>query len=90
MEDKFLFNVFAAYSITNMERKATNRHVFLRRVGEVEMSRDWFGSIFIINLDISKMLVETVTQSTARLGDVYLLHKVQIRQQTILKEIPVK
>ena len=37
---------FSGFSITKMERKATS-HVFLRMVGEVEMSRDWFGSGFI-------------------------------------------
>ena len=36
-----------------MERKATNRHVFLRMVREVEMSRDWFGSVFIVNLKVN-------------------------------------
>ena len=42
------FYAFAAFSITWMERKATNRHVFLGMVGEVEIvSRDWFGSVFI-------------------------------------------
>ena len=38
MEDKFLFYVFAAFSITSMERKATNCHVFFM-VREVEMLR---------------------------------------------------
>ena len=61
-----------------MERKATNRHVFLRMVREVEMSRDWFGSVFIVNLDISKMFAETVSQSAAYFPDVYIfLHKVR-------------
>ena len=52
-----------------MEREATNRHVFLTMVGEVEMSRDWFGSVF--NLNIPKVFAETVTQSAARFPDVY-------------------
>ena len=38
-----------------MEGKATNRHVFLRMVREVEMSRDWFRSVFIVNLNIFKV-----------------------------------
>ena len=46
-----------------MEGKATNRHVFLRMVREVEMSRDWFGSDFIVNLNIPKVFAETITQS---------------------------
>ena len=54
-----------------MERKATNRHVFLRMVGEVEMSRDWFRSVFIVNLNIPKVFAETVTQSAARFAIVY-------------------
>ena len=37
LEDKFLFYFFTAFSVTLMERKATNRHVFLRMVGEDEM-----------------------------------------------------
>ena len=28
--------------------KAANYHVISRMVGEVEMSRDWFGSVFIV------------------------------------------
>ena len=68
LEDNFLFYVFAAFSITKMERKATNRHVFLRMVREVEMSRDWFRSVFIVNLNIPKVFAETITQSAA---DVY-------------------
>ena len=56
-----------------MERKATNRHVFLRMVREVEMSRDWFRSVFIVNLNIPKVFAETVTQSAARFADVHFL-----------------
>ena len=37
-----------------MEGKTTNRHVFLRMVREVEMSRDWFGSVFVVNLNIPR------------------------------------
>ena len=54
-----------------MERKVTNRHVFLRMVREVEMSRDWFRSVFILYLNIPKVLAETITQSAARFADVY-------------------
>ena len=54
-----------------MERKATNHHVFLRMVGEVEMSRDWFESILVVNLNIPKVFAETVTQSAARFTNVY-------------------
>ena len=54
-----------------MERKATNRHVFLRMVGEVEMSCDWLGSVFIVNLNIPKVFAETITQSATRFADVY-------------------
>ena len=43
LEDKFLFYVFVAFSITKMERKATNRHVFLRMVGEVYVARYFFA-----------------------------------------------
>ena len=39
-KNEFLFYIFTAFSITQIERKATNRHVFLRMVREVEMSRD--------------------------------------------------
>ena len=46
-----------------MERKATNRHVFLRMVREVEMLRDWFESVFIVDLSTPKVLVETIAQS---------------------------
>ena len=53
-----------------MERKATNRHVSLKMVGEVEMSRDWFRSVFIVNLNIPKMFAETIAQSAARFADV--------------------
>ena len=49
-----------------MERKATNRHVFLRMVREVEMSRDWLGSVFIVDLNIPKVFPETVTQFATR------------------------
>ena len=53
-----------------MEGKATNRHVFLRMVREVEMSRDWFRSAFIVNLHIPKVFAETITQSATRFADV--------------------
>ena len=54
-----------------MGGKATNRHVFLRVVMEVEMSRGRFGSVVIVNFAISKMFAETVTQSAARIADVF-------------------
>ena len=59
-----------------MERKATNRHMFLRMAGEVEMSRDWFESVFIVDLNIPKVFAETVTQSlfAARFADVYSIY----------------
>ena len=53
-----------------------NRHVLLRMVREVEMSRDWFRSVFIVNLNISKVFAETTTQSAARFADVYFLASV--------------
>ena len=40
-------------------------------VREVEMSRDWFRSVFIVNLNIPKVFAETITQSAARFADVY-------------------
>ena len=43
-----------------MEGKTTNRHVFLRMVREVEMSRDWFRSVFIVNLNIPKVFAESL------------------------------
>ena len=61
-----------------MERKATNRHVFLRMVREVEMLHNWFGSVFIVDLNIPKVFPGTVTQSAVRFADVYFFfHKVQ-------------
>ena len=51
-----------------MEVKATNHHVVLRMVGDVEMSRDWFGSVFIVNLDVFE---ETITQSAAGFANVF-------------------
>ena len=36
LEDKFLFHVFADFSIIYMERKATNCHVFLRMGGRLK------------------------------------------------------
>ena len=45
------------------------------------MSRSCFGSIFVVNSDISKMSAETVTQSAARFADVYFsTYKVQYTQ----------
>ena len=58
-----------------MEGKATNRHVFLRMVREVEMSSDWFESVFIVNFNIPKVFAETITQSAARFADVYTKYK---------------
>ena len=55
-----------------MERKATNRHVFLRMVREVEMSRDRFRSVFIVYLNIPKVFAERITYSTTRFADVYV------------------
>ena len=49
-----------------MERKTSN-HVFLRMFGKVEMSRDWFGSVFIVDLNIPGVFAETVTESYRRL-----------------------
>ena len=73
-----------------MEGKATNRHVFLRMVREVEMSRNWFGSVFIVNLNIPKVFAQTSTQSAARFADVYFLHKVQVIQYMRLVEMHEK
>ena len=63
-----------------MEGKATNRHVFLRMVKEVEMSRDWFRSVFNVNLNIPKVFAETITQCNLRpVSPMYtFLHKVQV------------
>ena len=63
-----------------MEGMATNPHVFLRMVREVEMSRDWFRSVFVVNLNTPKVFAETITQSAARFADVYFLHKIQVIQ----------
>ena len=63
-----------------MEGNATNRHVFFRMVREVEMSRDWIRSVFIVNINIPKVFTETITQAAARFADVYFLHKVQVIQ----------
>ena len=32
---------------------------------------EWFGSVFIVNLNIPKVIAETITQSAARFADVY-------------------
>ena len=69
--------VFPAFSITEMERKATNHHVFMRMVGEVEMSRDWFGSVFIVNLNISRKRPPNLLPVLLRY---IFLHKVQVIQ----------
>ena len=50
LEDKFLLHDFTAFSINEMERKATKSHVFFKMVREVEVSRDWFGSVFIVKM----------------------------------------
>ena len=71
LEERKTLPVFAAFSITWMEKKTTNRHVFLRMVREVEMSRDWFRSVFIVNLNIPKVFAETITQSATRFDDSY-------------------
>ena len=63
-----------------MARKATNRHVFLRMVREVKMTRDWLRGVLIVDLNISKVFAKTVTLSAARFADVYFLHKVQVIQ----------
>ena len=57
-----------------MEGKATNRHVFLRVVREVEMSRDWFRSVFIVNLNIPKVFAETITQSATPVASTSVFH----------------
>ena len=59
-----------------MEGKATNHHVFLRMVREVGISRDWFRSVCIVNLNIPKMFAETITQSAAVSPMYTFLHKV--------------
>ena len=63
-----------------MEVKATNHHVFLTMVGDVEMSFDWFGNIFVVELNISEVFAEMITQSAAHFTNVYFLHKVQVIQ----------
>ena len=45
--------------------------VYLRMDREVEMSHDWFGSVFIVNLNIPKVFAETIAQFAARFADVY-------------------
>ena len=58
-------------------------------VGEVEMSRDWFHSVFIVPRNISKVFAET-TQSAARFATVYFSHKLQVKQLMRLGEMHVK
>ena len=65
-------SVFTTFSIyTKVERKVTNRYVFLRMIREVEMPPDWFGIVFIVDLNISKVFAKMVTQSAACFADVY-------------------
>ena len=69
-------------------KKATNHHAFLRMVGRVEKMRDWFGNVFIVGLNISKMFAEAITQSAARFVNVYFF--AQVIQYMILAEMHVK
>ena len=55
-----------------MERTAANRHVFLRMVGEVEMSCDWFGSVFIVDLNNAKVFAETDTETNKQLESEFI------------------
>ena len=49
-----------AFSITWMERKATNGHVFLRMVGEVEMSHTGLEASFSVNFKKNFLTVSLV------------------------------
>ena len=50
----------------------------------------WFGSVFNVYLNISKVFTETVTQSATRFADVYFLPKTQVIQKIRLAEMHVK
>ena len=63
-----------------MERKATNRHVFLTVVREVEMSRNYFTSVFIVNLDIKDVRVKGSPNLRSVLPMYISVHKVQVMQ----------
>ena len=63
---KFLLYVFAAFK---MEKEAANRHVLLRVVWEVQMSRNWCRCVFLVDFDISQMFAERVAQSATHFPD---------------------
>ena len=43
----------------------------LRIIGEVKMLCNWFGNIFVVNLNISKVFAETITQFVVHFANVY-------------------
>ena len=61
--------------------KAANCHELVR---VVQMSRDWFGSVFVVNFDIFQMFADLVSQC------ITFLHKVQVMQKIRLVKIRVK
>ena len=65
LEDRFLFCVSAAFSVTWMETKAANRYVPLGVVRELEMSRDWFRCVFTLKFHMSRdrMSAEALTKT---------------------------
>ena len=50
--------MFFRLSVLPGWRERLQTTVFFRVVWEVEMSRDWFESVFIVNFDISRMFLE--------------------------------
>ena len=60
LEDKFLFQILAAFRRTLMQEKAADSHVLFGVVREIKMTSDWLRCILVILLNIAKVFAESV------------------------------
>ena len=61
LEDKFLFEGYAAYRTANVKRKAANCHMLLRMISKVKLSSNWFGCFLDISFYVVKLFSESIT-----------------------------
>ena len=54
--------VFTAFSVSFVFGKTVNYHLGGRVVRNVEMAHNWFGSIFVIYLNTTKLFAEAVSK----------------------------
>ena len=58
LEDKSLFQWFAAFRTAQMQGKATNCHTLFRMIRVIKVSNDWFGCGLVTSFYVAKVFSE--------------------------------